>query len=270
MKQVALLYHDVVPDRRFDLSGFQGAGPNVYKLDPAEFRRHLEAIARATPGAQPVLTFDDGGSSAFSPVAGMLEEFGWRGHFLITTDRIGTQGFLNEPQLVALWKRGHVIGSHSCSHPARISACSVDELNREWGESVRTLERLLGEPVRTASIPGGYYSRRVAAAAARAGIRLLFTSEPVTSTQVLEGCTLAGRFVVQQGVSASWVGSVVAGEMRPRLQRYLYWNGKKILKGMVGSGWLSLRRRILTWKAQGAVRSPRSISHSARARRSGE
>jgi hypothetical protein len=62
---------------------------------------------------------------------------------------------------------------------------------------------------------------------------------------------------VQQGVSASWVGSVVAGEMRPRLQRYLFWNGKKILKAMVGSGWLSLRRRILTWKAQGAVRSSR-------------
>jgi peptidoglycan/xylan/chitin deacetylase (PgdA/CDA1 family) len=91
MKTPALLYHDVVPDQRFDLSGFQGAGPNVYKLDPAEFRRHLEAIARATAGGeQPVLTFDDGGASAFSPVAGMLEEFGWRGHFFITTGRIGT------------------------------------------------------------------------------------------------------------------------------------------------------------------------------------
>jgi peptidoglycan/xylan/chitin deacetylase (PgdA/CDA1 family) len=159
--------------------------------------------------------------------------------------------------VVALRKRGHIIGSHSHSHPPRISACTREELNREWGESVRTLEHLLGEPVTTASIPGGYYSRSVATAAARAGIRLLFTSEPVTSTHLLGGCTLTGRFTVQQGVSASWVGAVMAGEIRPRLQRYLFWNGKKVLKGMVGPGWLSLRRRILTSKDQGCARSPR-------------
>jgi len=250
MKTTALLYHDVVPDQRFDLSGFQGPGPNLYKLEQTEFRRHLESIARVSAGGRPLLTFDDGGSSAYSPVAGMLEEFGWTGHFFITTDRIGTRGFLNGAQLIALRKRGHIIGSHSCSHPARISGCTPEELNREWSESVRTLERLLGEPVTTASIPAGYYSRRVASAAARAGIRLLYTSEPVTSTHVVEGCTLAGRFTIQQGVSAGWAASVIAGEIRPRLQRYLFWNGKKLLlKGMAGPAWLSLRRRILGWKA---------------------
>jgi peptidoglycan/xylan/chitin deacetylase (PgdA/CDA1 family)/folate-dependent phosphoribosylglycinamide formyltransferase PurN len=241
-KATALLYHDVVPEGRFDVSGFQGAGPNVYKLDEGEFRGHLQSIARA--GASPVFTFDDGGSSAVA-AAGMLEEFGWRGHFFITTDRIGTRGFLSEAQLVELRRRGHVIGSHSCSHPARMTSCTRAELDREWGESLRKLERVLGEAVTTASIPAGYYSRGIAAAAARAGVRVLFTSEPVRSRRVVVGCTVAGRFSIQRGVSAAWVASVVAGDVWPRLQRHLFWNAKKFLKMLVGAGWLSLRRSIL-------------------------
>ena len=257
-KNTALLYHDVVPGGRFESSGFQGPGPNVYKLDQDEFRRHLEAIARVTGGvAAPLLTFDDGGTSAFAPVSEMLEEFGWRGHFFITTDRIGTPGFLNERQIAALRKRGHTIGSHSCSHPARMIACTAEQLAREWKESVRRLERILGEPVIAASIPAGYYSRNIALAAARAGIKLLFTSEPVTTTRMVEDCTVAGRFSIHRGVSADWVAAVVAGRIRPRLQRYLFWNGKKLAKRFAGTAWLSLRRSVLTARAQGRASTSR-------------
>ncbi|HEY4360932.1 MAG TPA: polysaccharide deacetylase family protein [Bryobacteraceae bacterium] len=257
-KKTALLYHDVVPGDRFELSGFQGPGPNVYKLEPSEFRRHLDAIAQATrPGAAPLLTFDDGGASAFSPVAGLLEEFGWRGHFFITTDRIGTPGFLDERQIVALRRRGHIIGSHTCSHPARIVACPPDQLAREWGESARTLERILGEPVTAASIPAGYYSREIAVAAAQAGIKLLYTSEPVVSTHIVDGCTIAGRFSVQRGASANWVAAVVSGHVRPRLERYLFWNAKKLAKAIVGPAWLSLRRSVLTARSQGRASTSR-------------
>jgi peptidoglycan/xylan/chitin deacetylase (PgdA/CDA1 family) len=238
------MYHDVVSEGRFDLSGFQSPGANIYKLDRADFRRHLGIIAEHFAQKCFTFTFDDGGVSALQ-AAEILEEFGCTGYFFITTDRIGTAGFLGEEQIRRLRRQGHRVGSHSCSHPLRMSRCAPDELDREWTGSIVKLERILGEPVRTASVPGGYHSREVAAAAARAGIRLLFTSEPVMSTRNVDGCEVAGRFAVQQDTPERWVASLAAGRAFPRVQRYLYWNVKKVLKALGGQSWLTARTRIL-------------------------
>jgi peptidoglycan/xylan/chitin deacetylase (PgdA/CDA1 family) len=260
MRTIALLYHDVVPDGRFELSGFQSPDADIYKLDSMEFRSHLHSIGRvagqpasildlaSSRGPVLVLTFDDGGASAVE-IADMLEEFGWIGHFFVTTGRIGTPGFLGESQIAGLRRRGHVIGSHSCSHPARMSYCSRDELDREWRDSINRLQEILGEQVVIASVPGGYYSHGVASSAARAGIRVLFNSEPVSKTQLVDGCTVVGRFSVQQGVPESWVCAVAAGRALPRWQRYLFWNGKKLLKIAGGSAWIAMRKRILAKRA---------------------
>ncbi len=263
MQTIALLYHDVVPAGDYSLSGFQSADANIYKLDCDEFKNHLREIARVAKQpprdgsdaielgwARLVLTFDDGGVSAILYVAELLEGFGWRGHFFITTGRIGTPGFLDESQIQALHSNGHVIGSHSCSHPARMSRCSQEQLDYEWEESTRVLARILGTPVTTASVPGGFYSRRVAAAAARSGIRRLFTSEPVASSHIVDGCVVLGRFSIQQGIPREWVASLILGNMTPRLRQYLFWNSKKILKLVGGEVWLSIRRKILTYRAK--------------------
>src|SRR5215471_17775111 len=104
----AIMYHDVVEDGDFASSGFPGEGANVYKLRREDFQGHLDAIAAA--GAKDVLlTFDDGGVSFHTPVASLLEAYGWRGHFFVTTDRIGTPGFLSEDQIRDLYRRGHLI-----------------------------------------------------------------------------------------------------------------------------------------------------------------
>lgn len=250
-KTLVLGYHDVVPHKDFKRSGFQSPDANIYKVDRADFSQHLGAILDNPTRwlffrklRKVVLTFDDGGVSAID-VAKMIEQFGWRGYFFVTTDRIGSRGFLNEAQLRTLRSSGHVIGSHSCSHPIRMACCTEEQLEREWSESVRVLERILGERVTTASLPGGYYSRMVAAAAARAGIRTLFTSEPITSTRIVDGCLVVGRFTVQRGTSEQRVASLIAGDLWPRLQCYLFWNCKKLMKAIGGDAWLKLRCLIL-------------------------
>jgi peptidoglycan/xylan/chitin deacetylase (PgdA/CDA1 family) len=261
MRTLALLYHDVVPDGRYELSGFQSPDANIYKLEEGEFRRHLKTIAARIAGSagsvllpetgdrpRVLLTFDDGGASAHD-ISEMLDELGWTGHFFITTDYIGKPGFLDAEQVRGLRRRAHVIGSHSCSHPVPISRCTPEELDREWRDSVRKLQDILQEPVVTASVPGGFYARRVAESAARAGIRVLFTSEPVVSARRVEGCTVLGRFGVQQGVSEEWVGAVVEGRALPRLNRYLFWNGKKAAKAALGPVWFSMRKLILARRA---------------------
>jgi peptidoglycan/xylan/chitin deacetylase (PgdA/CDA1 family) len=271
MLTTALLYHDIVPQYRYETSGFQGADVNNYKLETQEFRRHMQVIASQTElrpevvtsagfaqaGRHLLLTFDDGGVSAIEHTAGILGEYGWLGHFFVTTGRIGTPGFLDAMQVRALRVGRHVIGAHSDTHPTRMSACSASQLDREWRDSVRRLEDILGEPVTVASIPGGYYSRAVASAAAAAGIRVLFTSEPVTRTGTVDGCLVIGRFNVLQSMSAQWVAAVVANSLLPRARCFLAWNGKKILKAAGGPAYLTLRKAILSQRADADKRRPR-------------
>ena len=175
MRIVSILYHDVVGLGALDSSGFVTPGADRYKLDIREFELHLQAIAgeiglrptmltefpAESQNQQLLITFDDGGVSCYSIVADMLERYGWRGHFFVTTDFIDTRRFLGRGQIRELRGRGHVIGSHSCSHPAQMSHCSKLELKEEWSGSVNKLQDILGEPVQVASVPGGFYSRPV-------------------------------------------------------------------------------------------------------------
>src|SRR4051794_37105643 len=130
----ALMYHDIVDARAADSSGFAGRDAALYKVAPAVFEDHLDAIlrllARAAPphGFEP--TFDDGGRAALT-AADSLEKRGLRGSFFITVNYIGTRGFVSKSQLIELRRRGHRIGSHSCSHPLRMGHCEWPRLIHE-------------------------------------------------------------------------------------------------------------------------------------------
>jgi peptidoglycan/xylan/chitin deacetylase (PgdA/CDA1 family) len=256
---ISLLYHDVVESGDFASSGFPGGDADVYKLERPEFELHLQNIANASgrgdvgiisgaareSGSNAVLfTFDDGGASALR-IALLLEQHGWYGHFFITTDYIGKPGFLREEQIRELHVRGHVIGSHSCSHPNRMSHCTNEQLESEWRESARVLSRITGEKTRVASVPGGYYSVRVAEAAAAAGIEVLFNSEPTDKIERVHGCLVLGRYSIQQGLPAGTVARIARADWWPRFRQHLYWNSKMIAKRLGGSHYLTLRKFLL-------------------------
>ncbi len=243
MTHPVLLYHDVVLPGEETSSGFQGGDADRYKLDTLGFASHLEAIAAR--GAATVFSFDDGGIGAIQHTAPMLEAHGWRGIFFITTDRIGEPGFLGESDIRALRDRGHRIGSHSCSHPPRMSACSREQLLNEWSHSRARLESILGESVTVASIPGGYYSRLVAETAAQAGIRELHTSEPVATRWTIGSCTLVGRFSITCLTPPSLAAAYAAGDRLPRWRLAAFWQTKKVIKAVGGTYWLRLRRALL-------------------------
>jgi peptidoglycan/xylan/chitin deacetylase (PgdA/CDA1 family) len=257
MNPITLLYHDVVPRENSDASGFLGSSATIYKLEHQEFQRHLHAIRsvlfegsknpelRNRHGSRVLLTFDDGGCSAHEPVADLLEELGWRGIFFVTTDWIDKSGFLNSMQIRDLHRRGHRIGTHSCSHPARMSYCTREELRDEWNNSVHALSKIIGAPITLASVPGGFYGRNVAEAAVEAGIKTLFTSEPQSSMHVVNGCTILGRYTIQQGVTAATAAAIANGDVLPRCRQSLYWNVKKVAKIAGGTQWLRLRQWVL-------------------------
>ena len=250
---ISIMYHDVVANGDIRSSGFAGAGADIYKLDRDEFARHLDGI-HASPirtsdewtQPRPVfLTFDDGGESAHSNIAPMLEQRGWRGHFFITTDRIGTPGFVQREQIRDLDARGHIIGTHSCSHPARISSCTAAELRHEWEDSSAILAELTGKPITVASVPGGFYSNAVGEAAARAGIRVLFTSEPTTRVAREGDCLLLGRYGVWRGMPPSTSSRLASGAFLPRWRQSVWWQVKKAAKALPGDPYAKLRDALL-------------------------
>jgi peptidoglycan/xylan/chitin deacetylase (PgdA/CDA1 family) len=153
---------------------------------------------------------------------------------------------MNEEQIADLHRRGHVIGSHSCSHPVPITALGDHELDREWRQSCDVLADILGQPCRVGSVPGGFLSGRVIASAARAGIEQLFTSEPTTAVHRHQDCTVLGRYMVKHGTPAQVAADIARGKLRPRLQQWVFWNGKKGIKRIGGKYWLRVRKYLLS------------------------
>jgi peptidoglycan/xylan/chitin deacetylase (PgdA/CDA1 family) len=255
---IALMYHDVTRPGLDDSSGFPGGDAARYKIAPDEFAAHLRAIrgrlgrgpatidtvaAREAASGLPVLlTFDDGGASA-ETIADCLDVHGWRGHFLVTTGFIGRPGFLSRGQIRALRARGHVIGSHSCTHPLRMARCSRARLRDEWMRSVATLADVLGEQASVASVPGGDHSALVAETAADAGIRFLFTSRPTTNVRQQGDLQVLGRFAVRRSTSPQQAAAVASGALAPRLRQLLWWDVKAIGRAFAAPAYRRLRER---------------------------
>jgi peptidoglycan/xylan/chitin deacetylase (PgdA/CDA1 family) len=190
------------------------------------------------------LTFDDGGASALA-VAEELRRRGWRAYFFVTTGLIGHAGFVDEEAIRELDRMGHVVGSHSVTHPEQMSSLAAEKVLEEWKESVATLSELIGRDVSTGSVPGGSYRRRVAVLAARAGITTLFTSEPVTAPRWVDDCLVVGRYPVRRGTSVSKAAGAATGHPAPWAVHYLGWTVRKAAKALGGKYYYRGRRRLL-------------------------
>lgn len=255
-RSAALMYHDLsgVP-----ASGFEGAGAALYKLDRGRFDEHLQVLGARFPagpdvldgGREPptrapfALTFDDGGISAID-IADRLERRGWRGHFFIITTCIGTRRFLRSSDICVLRAAGHIIGSHSATHPPVMSALPDRALASEWRDSRARLEDLLGEPVVTASVPGGYCSRRVVRAAECAGVQLLWTSEPTRRVRHSGKVWHIGRYAVYRHMDGRQVAALAGGSRIRQCRQWVRWNSLKPAKALLGAMYPVLRRRFLT------------------------
>ena len=104
---------------------------------------------------------------------------------------------------------------------------------------------MLGEPPEVAAIPGGWYSQQVAHAAARAGIRLLYTSEPTRVLREVGGCLVAGRFAILHGTSARTAAGLASGRVGPRARQRARRLALAPVKRVSGSAYLRARAALL-------------------------
>ena len=231
-----LMYHEVTDEPAS--SGFQRPGAFAYKHSTAAFAEHLSRIAEAQvrpslvtdldltrPARHVLLTFDDGGKSALT-TGELLETRGWKGHFFIVTSLIGSRTFIDLDGIRALHAAGHMIGSHSHTHPNIFRDLEPARMVEEWRLSSDILSQITGAPCVSASVPGGDISTRVLASADSAGLRYLFTSEPWLTPRRSGGCAILGRYSVKVTTSAAQVGA---------LTRFRGWHSAL------------LRRRLKVW-----------------------
>jgi peptidoglycan/xylan/chitin deacetylase (PgdA/CDA1 family) len=252
MSRLSLLYHDVGEGEVVPLSGFPGMIPGRYKLSMIEFSAHLAGLSNAglhfssdiVDPEGSLITFDDGGAST-PYIADALEAFGWRGCFFIVTDLVGSRGFASWPEIADIASRGHLVGSHSATHPERLNSLSYDSVRHEWTRSCAELSERLASPIVCASVPGGFWSRSVAQAAADAGIQALFTSRPSLASCRMGGVLNLGRFCVTNSRNAEWVVNVARGSGTARAISLAGWLAKELAKTVGGKRYLSLRRMIL-------------------------
>jgi peptidoglycan/xylan/chitin deacetylase (PgdA/CDA1 family) len=241
--RIVLMLHDVVPDGADpDVTGFPGPASASYKLFRRRFSRLMDAVA--VSGRPVELTFDDGGLSAAAVGADLIER-GWRGTFFITTERIGTPGFLSANGVRELRDAGHLVGSHSHTH-AVLKSLPPAELGVEWRRSRAILEDILAEPVTVASVPNGQVNRRVCEAAAAAGYQQLHLSKPSTRHHRANGLWQVGRFPVRAAHDDSFLFRLISGERLPQVTEYSRWLALDAGKHALGPGYHTVRRLLMS------------------------
>jgi hypothetical protein len=159
----------------------------------------------------------------------------------VTAARVGTRGFVSRAEIVDLHRRGHAIGSHSYSHPLRMGGEPATRILEEWRRSRGVLSDVLGVPVISASVPGGFYRPVVAAMAAQAGLRVLFTSMPTTRCSIVDGCYVLGRYTIRRWSTPHTAGSL-AGGGAARVGQWMLYSGLHFVRLITGDRYTQLRQ----------------------------
>jgi peptidoglycan/xylan/chitin deacetylase (PgdA/CDA1 family) len=140
------------------------------------FEQLEERLLHATiwPIPYALLTFDDGDESSLR-AADVLERYGANATFFLTRDRcLNASGFIREPQIRELRKRGFSLGTHGTTH-RKLTQMPERACIQELENSKCWLEDVIGEEVRYMAAPGGYINSNILKLAYQRGYTLVGT-----------------------------------------------------------------------------------------------
>ena len=244
MRHIVLMFHDVV-NQECLTSGFQTIGARQYELAAERFESIVN-ITRETD-EKVLFTFDDGGVSSEEVIAPILDKKNIKGIFFITTSKIDTERFLTSEQIKKLHKNGHIIASHSHTHPRDISKLSYEAMIDEWTESKKILEDIIGENITIASIPGGAVSKKVLKAMSYSGYTSIYTSEPADRVVDVNGVKIAGRFAILHNTTDEQVKAIIT-DTRLRKKLLLRYRLLKVVKDILGANYNRIKQTFLHLK----------------------
>lgn len=251
MSNVLLMYHCVYLNNGTE-SGFQNELAYDYKISKKNFETQVRTILNYSSNKKnsfnlPLFTFDDGGVSVYTVIAPILEQYGQRGLFFISTGYINRPGFLTSKQILDLYKRGHLIGTHSHTHPINMADLSFEEIDNEWKKSISILSNIINDSIVYASIPNGYNSDCIMKAAFDNGICYLFTSVPTCRQKKYKSMDVLGRYVILNRNSDKYVKCIVSS-YTIRFLVYFKFYVLLVLKKFLGRKYSAFRNFIIHLK----------------------
>lgn len=215
-KALVIYYHDI--------------GTDYTKMGtPSDlFWAHIAAAKNAgwtfrpefCPGVQKRLTicFDDGFRGIWTDREKFVKE-GIRPIVFIAVDLVGSPGYLNWEEILALQNMGFVFQSHTWSHRP-LTEVPAEELSRELGEAKGFLSERLGHEVTMLCFPCGFFNERVLKACGDAGYTTLWGSFPGGMPLSFCGTNVSPRNLVQ-ACSVGDFMSVLGGGLSPLIKRYV-------------------------------------------------
>lgn len=223
MKGIPVLMYHALEDASHP-AGAKDAGEQLYILQTEQFREQMAylkqngyrtclldelTVMETWPEKTVVLTFDDGHQSNHTLALPILQQYGFKAHFFITTGWIGTPYFLTPEQIKALHEAGMGIGSHGVTHRF-LSDLPDNEAVSELTESRERLSAIVGSSVTSFSAPGGRFCKRTEQSARQIGYRYFVTSE-VGLVSIDAFTTFIPRCTIKAATSLAEFSAVVAG-----------------------------------------------------------
>lgn len=104
-------------------------------------------------------------------VADILEKYKLTGTFFLETATPESKD-----QAIELWKRGHIIGSHTLTHPSDMKAINLEEARTEVEASKRMIEDWTGDECLDFCYPRGRFNDDVVELVKRAGYKYARTT----------------------------------------------------------------------------------------------
>lgn len=158
-----LLYH------RIDVSPINSR----YYVPPEKFEQEIKALqdwgyttistqmlvqaismGRELPPHPILITFDDGHLDNYANAFPIMQKYGFTGVLYIVANYLGTDGFMNRDEILAMHDAGWEVGSHSLNH-YDLTKLSPQEQRSEIVGSKERLEKELGIDILTFAYPFG-------------------------------------------------------------------------------------------------------------------
>jgi len=228
-----------------------------YTVSAADFIAQMDQLARSgeavtypdflegrAPRRSVAVTFDDGEKSVATTALPVMRDHGLRGAVFVTTDFLGTEGYLDRADLSLLLEAGWVVGAHGVTH-RYLSDLSDEELEREVMEPRAVLGEVLGSPPAHMSLPGGRRGSRVMDHVERAGYASLATSVAGLNSPGFDPFQIY-RMMVLRGQGADHFRRIIQQDpvliLRHRCRQVLLNSAKHTLGNRRYDAW---RRRVL-------------------------
>lgn len=244
-KGVPVLMYHALEDERHP-AGAKDQGEQLYIVSVDNFRKQMQYLhtngfktylidellgMESWPQKAVVLTFDDGHESNYTLALPILQEFGFKAEFFITTGWIGTKYFLKPEQIVKLHKAGMGIGSHSVTH-AYLNDLSASMIHTELIGSKNTLSQIIEQNIDGFSAPGGRLCQPTVETARKCDYKFLCTSTPEALHKKYMAFTIP-RFAMRQNTTLNEFHSIINLSTQTlykiKAKAYLLSNAKKIL-----------------------------------------